>query len=89
MSTPPSCCALLPNFQVSTLYDGARSSIRDAVTPIWGAFPSVSESHTVPLSAPGSGVIFQEWSVHIEVKHLHFSAAAQYRKSIDDTEHNR
>ncbi|KAI0293747.1 BRO1-like domain-containing protein [Russula brevipes] len=56
--------------QVSTLYDGARSSIRDAVTPIWGAFPS-------------------EWSVHIEVKHLHFSAAAQYRKSIDDTEHNK
>ena len=31
----------------------------------------------------------KEWTVHIEVKSLHFSAAAQYRKSIDDTEHNK
>ncbi|KAF8485939.1 pH-response regulator [Russula ochroleuca] len=30
-----------------------------------------------------------EWTVHIEVKCLHFSAAAQYRKSIDDTERNK
>ncbi|KAI9461717.1 pH-response regulator [Lactarius psammicola] len=30
-----------------------------------------------------------EWAVHIEVKYLHFSAAAQYRKSIDDTERNK
>ena len=27
--------------------------------------------------------------MHIEVKCLHFSAASQYRKSIDDTEHNK
>ncbi|KAN0120828.1 BRO1-like domain containing protein [Russula decolorans] len=56
--------------QVSILYDNARSGIRNAVTPIWGALPS-------------------EWTVHIEVKCLHFSAASQYRKSIDDTEHNK
>ncbi|KAI0001514.1 BRO1-like domain-containing protein [Russula compacta] len=30
-----------------------------------------------------------EWTVHIEAKYLHFSAAAQYRKSIDDTERSK
>ncbi|KAI9512028.1 pH-response regulator [Russula earlei] len=34
-------------------------------------------------------ILPSDWTVHIEVKHLHFSAAAQYRKSVDDTEHNK
>ncbi|KAH9068320.1 pH-response regulator [Lactarius deliciosus] len=38
---------------------------------------------------PISDALPPEWTVHIEVKYLHFSAAAQYRKSIDDTERNR
>jgi hypothetical protein len=37
----------LPVPQVSVLYDNARSAIRDAVTPIWGALPSVSESRVI------------------------------------------
>lgn len=38
---------------------------------------------------PISDALSPEWTVHIEVKYLHFSAAAQYRKSIDDTERNK
>ncbi|KAH8994859.1 pH-response regulator [Lactarius akahatsu] len=38
---------------------------------------------------PISDALPPEWTVHIEVKYLHFSAAAQYRKSIDDTERNK
>ncbi|KAI0266621.1 BRO1-domain-containing protein [Russula aff. rugulosa BPL654] len=73
---------------VSILYDNARSAIRNAVTPISGALPSVSESCAVPVP-PISENFSKEWTVHIEVKSLHFSAASQYRKSIDDTEHNK
>jgi hypothetical protein len=41
----------LPGFlQVSILYDNARSGIRNAVTPIWGVLPSVSESRVIPVS---------------------------------------
>jgi hypothetical protein len=80
----------LPVFlQVSILYDNARSGIRNAVTPIWGALPSVSESCAIPIPLPISDNFSKEWTVHIEVKCLHFSAASQYRKSIDDTEHNK
>jgi hypothetical protein len=78
----------LPILQVSILYDNARSAIRNAVTPISGALPSVSESCEVPVP-PISENFSKEWTVHIEVKCLHFSAASQYRKSIDDTEHNK
>ncbi|KAH9058360.1 pH-response regulator [Lactarius vividus] len=38
---------------------------------------------------PISDALPPEWIVHIEVKYLHFSAAAQYRKAIDDTERNK
>ena len=31
----------------------------------------------------------KEWIAHIEAKHHHFTAAAQYRKSVDDLEANR
>ena len=79
----------LPVLQVSILYDNARSVIRNAVTPIWGALPSVSESRAIPVSLPILENFVKEWTVHIEVKCLHFSAASQYRKSIDDTEHNK
>jgi len=44
----------LPVLQVSTLYDNARSVIRNAVTPIWSALPSVSASHTIPFPFPSS-----------------------------------
>ena len=80
---------ILPVLQVSILYDNARSGIRNAVTPIWGALPSVSESCAIHVPLPISDNISKEWSVHIEVKCLHFRAASQYRKSIDDTEHNK
>ena len=79
----------LPVLQVSILYENARSAIRNAVTPIWGALPSVSDSCAIPVPHPISEDFSKEWSVHIEVKCLHFSAASQYRKSIDDTEHNK
>jgi hypothetical protein len=79
----------LPVLQVSILYDNARSAIRNAVTPIWGALPSVSDSCAIPVPLPISENFSKEWTVHIEVKCLHFSAASQYRKSIDDTEHNK
>ena len=39
----------LPLLQVSILYDNARSAIRNAVTPISGALPSVSKSCAVPV----------------------------------------
>jgi hypothetical protein len=78
----------LPGFQVSILYDNARSAICNAVTPIWGALPSVSESCVIPV-LPISENFSKEWTVHIEVKCLHFRAASQYRKSFDDTEHNK
>jgi hypothetical protein len=42
----------LPVLQVSVLYDNARSAIRNAVTPIWGALPSVSESCAIPIPLP-------------------------------------
>jgi len=45
---------------------------------------AIRDSVTPIRSALPSG-----WIVHMEVKHLHFSAAAQYRKSLDDTEHNK
>lgn len=80
----------LPILQVSILYDNTRSAIRNAVTPIWGMLPSVSEICAilvVPLHILEN--TSKEWTVHIEVKCLHFSAASQYRKSIDDTEHNK
>lgn len=88
---PPHLLALrsLPVLQVSTLYDNARSAIHNAVTPIWGALPSVSDSCVIPVLLPISENFSEEWTVHIEVKCLHFSAASQYRKSIDDTEHNK
>jgi hypothetical protein len=38
------CLAFLPVLEVSTLYDNARLALRDAVTPISSALPSVSES---------------------------------------------
>ncbi len=79
----------LPVLQVSILYDNARSAIRNAVTPVWGALPSVSDSCAITVPFPISENFSKEWSVHIEVKCLHFSAASQYRKSIDDTEHNK
>lgn len=31
----------------------------------------------------------QEWLAHIDTKHYHFAAAAQYRKSTDDLETNK
>ena len=31
----------------------------------------------------------KEWLAHVEIKQLHFEAAAQYRKSIDDLETNK
>jgi len=40
------CFAFLPVFEVSTLYDNARLALRDAVTPISSALPSVSESRS-------------------------------------------
>jgi hypothetical protein len=79
----------LPVLQVSVLYDNARSAIRNAVTPIWGVLPSVSEWCVISVPVPISENFSKEWTVHIEVKCLHFSAASQYRKSIDDTEHNK
>jgi hypothetical protein len=79
----------LPVLQVCILYDNARSAIRNAVTPISGVLPSVSEFCAIAVPLPISGNLFKEWTVHIEVKWLHFSAASQYRKSIDDTEHNK
>jgi len=42
----------LPVLQVSVLYDNARSVISNAVTPIWGALPSVSESCALPVPLP-------------------------------------
>jgi hypothetical protein len=42
----------LPVLQVSILYDNARSAIRNAVTPIWGALPSVSDSCAIPVPLP-------------------------------------
>lgn len=75
--------------QVSILYENARSAIHNAVTPIWSALPSVSKSCAIPVPLPISENLSKEWTVHIEVKCLHFSAASQYRKSIDDTEHNK
>ena len=42
----------LPVLKVSVLYDNARSAIRDAVTPVWGALPSVSESCASPFPLP-------------------------------------
>lgn len=79
----------LPVLQVSILYDNARSAIRNAVTPIRGMLPSVSEICAIYLPLHISESTFKEWTAHIEVKCLHFSAASQYRKSIDDTEHNK
>ena len=84
---PPVC--FYHFFQVAALYDNARSAIQDAVTPFWSALPSVSESCTFLLGRHGSENFFQEWAIHIEAKYLHFSAAAQYRKSIDDTERSK
>ncbi|KAI0264511.1 BRO1-domain-containing protein [Gloeopeniophorella convolvens] len=36
-----------------------------------------------------NGAFASEWIPHIEAKRLHFSAASQYRKSVDDTERNK
>lgn len=33
--------------------------------------------------------MIQEWLAHINTKHHHFEAAAQYRKSVDDLEANK
>ncbi|TDL25855.1 pH-response regulator [Rickenella mellea] len=48
---------------------------------------SLATFRDAPSSAKVS--IPPEWLVHIETKQYHFSAAAQYRKSIDDLEGNR
>jgi programmed cell death 6-interacting protein len=48
------------------------------------SFPSVS----LPTVAQSSANLLtrwgQEWINHVNVKRLHFAAAAQYRKSCDD-----
>jgi hypothetical protein len=64
-------------------------AIRDAVPPIQSALPPVGHHHTFLLRPSQLKDLCQGWIVHIEVKSLHFRAAAQYRKSVDDTERNK
>jgi hypothetical protein len=50
------------------------------------AFPSVSGCHALLAKRL---MMSKSWLAHLEVKQLHFEAAAHYRKSIEDLEADR
>lgn len=66
-------------------------TIENVSNPIASAFTHVSTSCTVIilLRELKSFRLIQEWRTHIHIKALHFEAAAQYRKAIDDNEAGR
>ena len=43
----------------------------------------------LPFFQRAEGHVPQDWLPHLETKQMHFEAAAQYRKSVDDLEANR
>ncbi|KAI0303832.1 pH-response regulator [Multifurca ochricompacta] len=55
----------------------------------WAVMGRNSNGTIAKLAAQVDSYIASLSSPHLMVKYLHFSAAAQYRKSIDDTERNR
>lgn len=73
---------------MASFYGDSISRVRDGLPSVKHIFPPVSCTcyflHVVPYLIHSQG-----WLAHLETKQLHFEAAAQLRKSVDELEAGR